>query len=660
VIEPAAIAFTRWLGAAPHAAFLATSRQALGASGEVAVELGPLDPDAAIALLVDRARKGGADLDATRDAEPLGALADKLDRLPLGLELAAPRLRVLAPAQLAARLAQGIELLRRASLDGPERHASLRAAIAASWDLLDNAERAAIAQGTAFGGSFTIEAAEAVLALDDDAPPVLDVVQSLRDKSLLATHRTPGAAPRFSLYESVRAFVEDVADPEERTAAGDRHAKHYVALGERLYRESEGPRALVAFAELGRELDNLRRVLFGQHEAHPGLAARAALVIDHALAVRGPGALRQEVLDAGLAASMACSHATARAKLHLARARLAIQRGALDDGAKELDLAEPAATGVYEQMLPRIWLVRADLARRRGAHDEAAALLARALDAARDDATRAQVLDGKAALDQDRGLLAAAESDARAAIDAAVRAGDRRLEARVRQNLGGILHDAGRYDAADEAYRAALEVVRSLGDQRLEGIVLANLGNLLADRGAVSEARAMVDGALPLLEGAGDVLLAGHALQYRGLVELRAGRTETARRALDEALDHHRAAGARRFEGLDHLYLGVAALIAGDVRAARASFARADAALAESADPHTRALTAAFAAAAAARAGESAAAAAAWARASIADPPAWLAAVRGHLAPMCGERAPTVADDSTHAALAAAAAKAHG
>jgi predicted ATPase/class 3 adenylate cyclase/Tfp pilus assembly protein PilF len=658
VLDAAAPTLAAWIAGAPHAVFLATSREALGLGEEVTLELGALDEEAGLALLVDRARKAGADVDPVRDGAALRELTRKLDGLPLALELAAPRLRLLSPSQLTARLAQGIDLLKRAARDVPDRHTSLKAAIAASWDLLDTAERAAIAQATAFRGSFTIEAAEAVLSLDDDAPPVLDVVQALRDKSLLATHRTPGTQPRFSIYESVRAFVENVADPEERNAAGDRHAKHYVALGERLVRESEGPRAMHAFTELGREIDNLRAVLFCQHEAHPGLAARAALVLDHVLSVRGPGALRQEVLDAGLAASRACSTATARAKLHLARGKLALHKGDVDGALAELDAAEPAATGAADALLPRIWFERGQCFRRRGRRDEAAAQYSRAFDGARDDATRALVLDGRAALLQDQSRLTEAEADVRAAIEAAVRAGDRRVEARVRQNLGAILHDAGQLDGADEAYRAALEVARSLGDQRLEGCVLANLGNLLCDRGALVEARAMLDGALPLLEACGDVMLAGHALQYRGLVELRAGRFAQGRAALEQALEHHRAAGSRRFEGIDQGYLGIASLLSGDVRAARAALARADAALAEVGDAHMRALYAAFGATAAARAGEREAAAAAWTRAELADAPAWLAAVRGQLATAAGAIAAAAPpDDTTNTVLAAAVAR---
>jgi len=656
VHAPVAAMLDAWAHAAPRAAFVITARQPLGLADEDVLELGPLDDEAALRLLLDRARRSGADLEPDRDRAALDELARAVERLPLALELAGPRLRVLPPAPLTARLAQGIELMRRAARD-PAQHPPLRAAIAVSWDLLDGPERAAIAQITAFRGSFTIEAAEAVLALDDDAAPVLDVVQALRDRSLLATHRSPGLPPRFSLYDSVRAFVEGVADPEERGAAADRHARHYVALGERLMRESEGPRAPVALAELGREIDNLRAVLFCQHEAHPGLAARASLILDHVLAARGPGALRQDVLDAGLAASHACAHGTQRARLHLARARLALERGAFDACEHELGIAEARCTGVNEALITRVWYQQAQLVRARGGYAEARALYDRALNAVRDDVTRALLLDGRAEIEHDNGELASAQGDARTALDAAVRAGDRRLEARVHRRLGAIRHDAGELEAADEAYRAALEAVRALGEPRLEGQVLAELGDLLGDRGALVEAAAMLDGALPLLEACGDALLAGHALLYRGLVTLRGGSATGGRASLERALEHHHAAGARRFEAIDHAFLGVAALLAGDVRAARAALARAEAGLGH-ADGDLRAYVAAFAAVAAARAGDTAAAKLAWSRSAETGAPRWLAAARGHLAPCCGQTAPLVDDQATRAVLAAAVARA--
>jgi predicted ATPase/class 3 adenylate cyclase len=649
IISTAAPALHAWLEAAPRAAFLVTSRQPLGLSDEITVELGALDEDAAIHLLLERAAKVGATLDPIADRPALRELAERLDRLPLALELAAPRLRALTPAQLTARLTQGIDLLRRVARDVPERHASLRAAIAASWDLLDATERAAIGQCAVFPGSFTIEAAEDVIVLDDDAPPVLDVVLALRDKSLFATIRAPGAAPRFVIYGAVRQFLDDVADPELVAEACDRHARHFVATGERLVRESIGPRAPEAFAELGREIDNLRAVLARAAAAHPGLAVRAALCLEHALTARGPGALRAQVLDAGLTAAHACRNEHNLARIHIARARFDRLRGELARAAAELDQAA-AFIPADDPLASPLAYERAYLARLAGQHDLAAELLDRALAAAHDDAGRALVLDGRAALAQDRSRLADAEADVRAAIDAAARAGDVRLEARLRQNLGAIRHDAGDLDGADEAYRAALDAVRGLGDARLEGVVLANLGNLLGDRGRTDEARALIDSALPLLAAAGDAAFAAHAHMYRGLVALRAGRAADGRADLDKARVAHAAAGARRFEALDRGYLAIAAALAGAWPEATARFAEAMPILTEFADDHMRIYFAACAAAVARHV--TGAPGVNFGDVERLGLPPWLVDSLDHLA-----GAPAAPADTTHAALAAALAR---
>jgi predicted ATPase len=159
----------RWRDLAPAARFLVTSRERLGLSDEVVVDLGPLpvserdgDLDAdATRLLCDRVRRVRGQFEPTGDdAIALSRVARRLEGLPLALELAAARLDVLDPPALLERLADPFGILREPA--GLER--SLERAIACSWELLDEAERFALAACTVFRGGFEIEAAEAVLA----------------------------------------------------------------------------------------------------------------------------------------------------------------------------------------------------------------------------------------------------------------------------------------------------------------------------------------------------------------------------------------------------------------------------------------------------------------------------------------------------------------
>ena len=170
-----------WCLRAPEARLLSTSRERLHVGGEHLIELGPLDvADEALPLFDERARAArGGEAEPFDDRATRLALVRELDGIPLAIELAAARSRVLSPAQILSRLSQKLELLADPSRG---RHATLRSAIDASWEGLSNVERSALAQCAVFSGGFTIDAAERVLDVGGES--VLEVIASLRDKSL--------------------------------------------------------------------------------------------------------------------------------------------------------------------------------------------------------------------------------------------------------------------------------------------------------------------------------------------------------------------------------------------------------------------------------------------------------------------------------------------
>jgi predicted ATPase/class 3 adenylate cyclase len=586
VVAPAAELVARWVGACPEARFLSTSRERLAIAGEVCVEVAALEPDAAVELFENRARAAapGFALDGEQ-REIVARLARRLDYLPLALELAAARVAVLGPAQLLERIEQRFELLRSSRRDAPGRHASLRAAIDASWELLSGPEREALRQCTVFRGGFDIEAAEATLRPGDGAEPALELIQALRDKSLLFTTRTAGGV-RFQLYESVRAYLGTVADPD----AEERAARHLVAL-------ADGGADL---ARVTAEADNLRAVTERFAERDPLLAARAALALDPVLSLRGPVDLHRRLLD--LAVERSAGDALLHARARLARAHLGRLLGRLEAGAADLD-----AVGAPPPAIESRWCTeRGALARMRGA--DAAPHLERALEVARargDLLDEAIALDALAALDQDRGLLDRARERALAAVDLAARSGDARTEGRLRQNLGAIHQDAGDLEAARRCYERALAILVGIGDRRLEGVVLSNLGNLSADEGDDAAARRYLAEALPRLQEAGDRRFVGNVGMYEGIVLMNAGDLVGAQAALERALAAHRDAQVR-LTGLDRGYLGVCALLAGDPAAAASHLAVAVDTLGEVGDRGMGALFCAFDAARAARQGDAA------------------------------------------------------
>ncbi|MEL6343794.1 MAG: winged helix-turn-helix domain-containing protein [Myxococcota bacterium] len=225
-VDAAAATLGRWRSAAPALRFVVTSRLRLGLSDEVVFDLGPLSAAAATDLFLDRARMVRATFDAT--AEALAPLVESLDGLPLAIELAAHRARVMGPHQLTQALDHQLQVLARGGPSLAPRHRSLRAALQGSWALLDAVAQQAFAQLSVFSAPFTLEAATHVCALNVDAWTP-DVVQRLVDHSMLRFHPPDDGPPRLSMLSSIRAFAsEKHTDP---TATRVRHARWFARFG---------------------------------------------------------------------------------------------------------------------------------------------------------------------------------------------------------------------------------------------------------------------------------------------------------------------------------------------------------------------------------------------------------------------------------------------
>jgi predicted ATPase len=185
--------------AVPALRLFATSREALRIQGEAELDLPPLVRDEAVALFCERARAVHPDINPT---ETVGELCERLDRLPLALELAAARTKLLAPDALLERLARSLDLL-KGTRDVDERHATLRATIAWSYDLLDEDEQRLFARLSVFRGGCTLETAEAVCDAE------LDTLASLLDKSLLRRRTGRLGEERYWMLETIKEFATE-------------------------------------------------------------------------------------------------------------------------------------------------------------------------------------------------------------------------------------------------------------------------------------------------------------------------------------------------------------------------------------------------------------------------------------------------------------------
>ncbi|WET81019.1 BTAD domain-containing putative transcriptional regulator [Amycolatopsis sp. QT-25] len=256
VVAQVAELVARLLRAAPGVRVLATSREPLGVPGERLEAVPPLTPTDAVRLLTTRAEAAGADL-TTADADTLTSLCLRLDRLPLALELAAPRLRLLDASELLSRMDDRFRLLTTGSRIAPARQRTLRAVIDWSWELLTDPERVLLRRLAVHAGGSGLVATEHVSA-DASLPAsdVLDVLSRLVDRSLVMV--TEG--PRYRLPESIGEYaVIRLSESGELADLQNRHLSHYLDFAEQARLRDADAREWLP--RLDRESANLSRAL---------------------------------------------------------------------------------------------------------------------------------------------------------------------------------------------------------------------------------------------------------------------------------------------------------------------------------------------------------------------------------------------------------------
>ncbi|WP_405808645.1 winged helix-turn-helix domain-containing protein [Streptomyces sp. NBC_00210] len=257
VVDAAATLAERLLESCPAVTVLATSREPLGVPGELVRPVDPLPDPMALQLLADRGTAARPGFRIEDDPDAAAEICRRLDGLPLAIELAAARLRMLTPRQIADRLDDRFRLLTSGSRTVLPRQQTLRAVVDWSWDLLEDTERAVLRRLSVFAGGCDIAAAEAVCGAT-----ALDVLGSLIDKSLVVAAPTPDDQMRYRLLETVAEYAaERLDEAEERDAAERRHLLHYRELARTTDPLLRGHGQRGAIALLQREYENLRTAL---------------------------------------------------------------------------------------------------------------------------------------------------------------------------------------------------------------------------------------------------------------------------------------------------------------------------------------------------------------------------------------------------------------
>jgi predicted ATPase/DNA-binding CsgD family transcriptional regulator len=292
------------LDSCPNIAMLVTSRRALRLSGEQEFALAPLPVvtsgdgrslDAlartpAIALFVDRATAANPAFSLTSEnAEAVIEICTRLDGLPLAIELAAARVKILSPQALAARLTGRLQLLTSGPRDAPQRQQTLRQTIGWSYDLLTPYEQLLFRRLSVFAGGASLDAIEAVAGYGSPFSQldILDGIAALVDQSLLVREESADGEPRFRMLETIREFaLEGLESAGEDTAIRDAHADFFTGRAEASAANEYGAEESARIQQLEPDLDNVRGALtwllvdqeHGTQRAHLGMRLAGAMV----------------------------------------------------------------------------------------------------------------------------------------------------------------------------------------------------------------------------------------------------------------------------------------------------------------------------------------------------------------------------------------------
>jgi predicted ATPase/class 3 adenylate cyclase len=447
---------------------LATSRAPLHLSFERELPVEPLPDEAAAELFASRAAAAGRQLAVD---ETVTAVCRRLDNLPLAIELAAARSKLLTPAALLQRLDEALPLLAGGAVDLPERQRTLRATMEWSHDLLDPDAQAAFRRLSVFRGSFTLDAAEAITGAD------LDQLAALLDHSLLKAL----GDERFFLLETLREYARERLDEADETVEyALRHARWYLDRLQANYSDRLGPRSPEIVLWYEAEEDNLRAMLDRLCDAAPIEAAHAAYLLHFFWKAQSAYTEEHERLRGLLARDglPQQSRAALLVRLEEIEMRLGHREAAEAANREAQALAEP---GTEPHVLVVIGL--AFHAVHRGDTEEAVRLGRQALEEAErlDDATRIQAIGILASILTSVGWA----EEARSVLERFVHEA-RRSELAVLESLG--LADLGRltllehdYESSRAAYTTALTQLRELGHkgaemESLHGLGLASLG----------------------------------------------------------------------------------------------------------------------------------------------------------------------------------------
>ena len=591
LIEECARVVDELVRGCPDLVVLVTSREPLGVTGETTFRVPSLAVPArgrsavadlesveSVQLFVDRAQQVLPDFALTDgNAAAVAAICSRLDGIPLAIELAAARIRLLTPLQIAEGLDDRFRLLTGGGRSALPRQRTLEASVAWSYDLLTPSEQLVLAQLSVFAGSFTIEAAERVAgaAAGGDGEPgnraFLDLLSSLVDRSLVHAELQDDEA-RYRILETVRAFArERLAELDDPDAARDRHLHHFIdlAANSREGLASDAPRWL---GQLGSALDDLRAAM--DWAMASGRPLDVVAIVEASWGFWMVRCLFTETHRRLSEATTGADSEQDRAKALASASVLALMGGDFHAGfACADDAVAPAERSHDRPTAARARLYRAWCGYLAGlvSTDD----MERDLDAASVELGEVGLLDDRVRADLYRGALHAMAgrtsvglTELERALEMAASHDLSNLAAPVQVFMSQVLVLRGDLDRARREAREAIETGRAIGFHAFVSLGLTRLGAAETFAGNSAASAAHLREAFEVAQGENLVTFEMYAHQVAAHRAYRFDDFDTARRHAESAYAGSLDIGSRSLEAESRWILGILARLDGDTESA--------------------------------------------------------------------------------------------
>jgi predicted ATPase/DNA-binding XRE family transcriptional regulator len=514
------------LRACPKLALLVTSRAPLSVRGEQEYAVPPLElpaeghdhgpsdisdtPSAQLFTWLARQRDPGFQLDES-NAPTVAAICQRLEGLPLAMELAAPKLKLLGAAGLLARLERALPILTGGARDLPARHRTMEAAIGWSYELLRPQEQALFRRLAVFSGGWTLEAAEAVIdGLDDAAADPLEGMAALVDQSMIRQMPHEGPSPRFTMLETLREFgirhMETSSELEHARRAHLQWCLQLAEAGEAGLAGQDQPGWLQA---LETELDNFGAALAWTENDETEAQLRLAGALWRFWWWRGHLSEGRRWLSQVLERSGSRS-SEGRAKALMADGMLALAQSDFPKAAQSLEesIGIRRITGDTRGLAQALNILGL-LASSQGDFDRAQSTFEEALafnHDVNDQFGIANVTSNLGNIARDQGDFRRAEGLITEGLQIYRELGHKRGIANALHNLGRISRDLGQVARAMELFQEALVLERELGDRINIATTLHNMGRIARDEGDVGKASRLLLESLNIRREMGDTL----------------------------------------------------------------------------------------------------------------------------------------------------------